>query len=648
MGGRGTDLGREAALAIGWGVGALGWFEVVKRARGVDRAPRRNEHRPMIPRARILPALVVAASLACGKSSSPTQVETPPPYWTIDVDLKTPGNAFQDGFSGVQWAVQDAADRYSDLLPGHLKDAMDNVVRAGWVRFPGGTPANAHDWETGEMASAIQPLPLCAGACTGFQGSDWVRAVVGADPSGAQGFLTIYQRINAGKGYSPFSDFVGFAQRQGVAGRPVVLTVNAFTDTPAHVGQLVRLACSTPGLAIRAIELVNEAYLDTNKWPTGQDYVAAMAPYVTEIGADVTTGSCAAAPPLLTYTWSGRKPAATYAQPQAGWDAALVGKPGATLHEYPLVFCKDPGCAAGASESASVERDFLVYTLARHTNATGSDYWSDYFGAGRKIVVSELNVSPDGKSAIAATHFAGIFLSEYIARAASSPRVAMVGIDKLYLPGNDGSSLVKLAPPRDGAAEMKYAVEAASCLCDLVTDPDYRAVCNTGTGGVCATPQRPENALDVARVPGRTFVPTTIGQSIAVLNACIGDSRATAPTTATPPVAPGQPEMVTADNHDPAAPDSLTVPGLYAQGFVGKGATQYVMVVNKGPTAQYLQVSKNGAPVTPTSVVSVGLAGGSTDPLARTSTVATTTQTSFPDQGRFRVDGYSVNRVEFE
>lgn len=507
----------------------------------------------------------------------------------VIVSISTTGRTLPTGFSGVNFGAPENALRYTDPQAA----ALLSMVGAGWVRFPGGTVGNPHNWETGDMAQTLTPFPYVSP-------SQWVCAVEeGVRANGnlngpcvagsPEAFLEDNQISNMGKGFTKFSDFRKFVGNLGA-----LIVANTFTDTPTHIATLARTACSaTTGVRVIYFELSNESYIYPGRWPRGSAHVSDMAAYRSAIETN-----CPGVPIALFYAgqyWGGPPLA-------PNWDSDLFAMtPGwddIATHTYPQ-FTSGAGCGSACANQAAA---FYNGFLAHQTN----DYLDSYFVSKKpnaSIEISEVNLGmSDGRTLLAQTMYHAMFLSEYIARVSSDAHVKYVGVHQLYQPNNDLSGSMVLAS-NNHLTQLQTAAKSSSGPLDT-TGFDFG------------------------------FTLSVAGKGLALVNAAVNaNSLALGTTIASGPLGAA---TVPASATDA----SVTVPALFAQAYGSPGsAARSVVIVNKGTQAQVVLLIDNGATVSrPLRVSSLSGTGNSDAAPVSSSTSQTNPLTVAP---------FSVVRVDY-
>ena len=532
-------------------------------------------------------ATIASAGIRRRAVAHPSQPNNPNQANVI-VSIGTTGRTLPAGFSGINFGEPENALRYDDPQAAKLL----SMIGAGWVRFPGGTVGNPHNWETGDMAQTLTPFPYVSP-------SQWICAVEeGVRPAGnlngpcvagsPESFLEQNQITNMGKGFTKFSDFRLFA-----AGVGALITANTFTDSVTHIAALAKSACS-PSTGVRVIEfeLSNESYIYPGRWPRGSAYVSEMASFRSAIETN-----CPGVPIALFYAgqyWGGPPLA-------PNWDSDLfAGTPGwddIATHIYPQ-FTSSSTCGnACAADAAAFYNGFLV---------TGTNEYLDSYFVSRKpnasIDISEVNLGiSDGRTLLQQTIYQGLFLSEYIARVSSDAHVRYVGVHQLYQPGGGNGSMILAA--NDHIAEVVAAAKSGS-------GPVNTTGFNFG------------------------FTVSVAGKALALVNGAVNRNSVALGTTVTS--GPLGAATVASSPTDPSA----TVPAVFAQAYGSPPQTaRSVVIVNKGAATQIVSLIDNSVAVSRPLTVSLlsGTAVTDTAPVS-----STTTQTN-----PVRIPPFSVARIDY-
>jgi hypothetical protein len=165
--------------------------------------------------------LAVAAAGSCALAQVSATID-------IDATRATPLNA---NFSGFNDEV---------VFPAEFRDYRLNNIAAqlspGWVRYPSGLFSQAFNWRTGLM----EPSWVAQ-----FQGTNIATLL-----DGSVGWVN-------GKGGG---SFVGGANRAEFLNAKLIVSVNAYTDTPQSIGQMAAFAKANR-IPVVVWELANEPYL---------------------------------------------------------------------------------------------------------------------------------------------------------------------------------------------------------------------------------------------------------------------------------------------------------------------------------------------------------------------------------------------------
>src|SRR5579862_3431558 len=162
-------------------------------------------------------ALVLSVTALCAPEADaqgppPTPLNSPIVTVNFATSKATPLNP---GFSGFNNNLKNAVEYYD---PNYQQ--LLTTLLPGWLRFPAGTESEAFDWATGEIVP------------------DWVTRL-----SPKANTYTINSGalpIVDGKGGSSFSDFAAMALNVG--GPKIIVSVNAYTDTPESAKAFARYA----------------------------------------------------------------------------------------------------------------------------------------------------------------------------------------------------------------------------------------------------------------------------------------------------------------------------------------------------------------------------------------------------------------------
>ncbi len=305
---------------------------------------------------------------------------------SIDTTQTTPLNA---NFSGFNDEV---------VFPPEFFDYRLNNIAAqlspGWVRYPSGSFSDAFDWQTGMM------VPSWAAQ---FAGTNIATLLTEAVPW-----------VN-GKGGGSFVDG---ANRANFLGAKLIVSVNAYTDTPASAGQMAAFAKAN-NIPVAVWELANEPYLYKGFFASGTDYLTQVKPFRDAIKAADPNAIVAifvedAGDPNANPAWD--QEIASYPNPY--WDAIAY-------HHYPAQ-STGPFSQWMADENA---------VLATRTSAYVTGYLAPLNPPGTRFLISEFLPSNDGlgagSSVTDGTLYGAIYAAEYVMRMSSVPSMLYVGMHAL-------------------------------------------------------------------------------------------------------------------------------------------------------------------------------------------------------------------------
>jgi len=331
---------------------------------------------------RPLPVWFPVAFIAAGLTA-PAQVSA-----TIDIDT-TRTTPLNPNFSGFNDEVVFPAE-YFDYRLNNLAAQLS----PGWVRYPSGLFSNAFDWQTGLMVSSWVAQ---------FQGTFIATLLTESVPW-----------VN-GKGGGSFVDA---ANRADFLNAKLIVSLNAFTDTPQSAGQMAAFAKANR-IPVAVWELTNEPYFYTSFFQSGAGYVAKMKPYRDAIKA--ADPSAVVAVFFMDAGGSNPNPAwnqsiVNYADKY--WDAV-------TYHHYP------PQSTGGFSQWMADENA----VLASKSSAYVTSYLAPLNPAGTKFLISEFLPSSDGlgtdTSMTDGTLYGAIYAAEYVMRMSTVPSMLYVGMHAL-------------------------------------------------------------------------------------------------------------------------------------------------------------------------------------------------------------------------
>jgi hypothetical protein len=307
---------------------------------------------------------------------------------TIDIDT-THTTPLNPNFSGFNDEV---------VFPAEFFDYRLNNLAAqlspGWVRYPSGLFSNAFNWQTGLM------VPSWAAQ---FQGTNIATLLAEAVPW-----------VN-GKGGGSFVDA---ANRANFLNAKLIVSVNAFTDTPQSAGQMAAFAKANH-IPVAVWELANEPYFYTGFFQSGADYVAKSeaVPRCHQSGGSQRRGRD------LFMDAGDTTPNPAWDQSIAGysdkyWDAV-------TYHHYP------PQSTGDFSQWMADENA----VLASKSSAYVTGYLAPLNPPGTKFLISEFLPSNDGlgtgTSVTDGTLYGAIYAAEYVMRMSGVPSMLYVGMHAL-------------------------------------------------------------------------------------------------------------------------------------------------------------------------------------------------------------------------
>jgi uncharacterized protein (TIGR03437 family) len=331
---------------------------------------------------KILPVWLPLALVAAGLSAS-AQVSA-----TIDIDT-THTTPLNSSFSGFNDEV---------VFPAEYYDYRLNNVAAqltpGWVRYPSGLFSQAFNWRTGLMVPSWVAQ---------FQGTNVATLLSESVPW-----------VN-GKGGGSFVDA---ATRADFWGAKLIVSVNAYTDTPESAGQMAAFA-KAHHIPVAVWELANEPYLYKTFFTSGVDYVTKMKPY-----RDAIKAADPSAVVDIYFIDAGDT------TPNPAWDQSIAGYAGkywdaVTYHHYP------PQSSGAFSQWMADENA----VLASRTSAYVTGYLAPLNPPGMKFLISEFLPSNDGLGADTSvtdgTLYGAIYAAEYVMRMSTVPSMLYVGMHAL-------------------------------------------------------------------------------------------------------------------------------------------------------------------------------------------------------------------------
>ncbi|HXP80530.1 MAG TPA: hypothetical protein VN976_11545 [Verrucomicrobiae bacterium] len=298
--------------------------------------------------------------------------------------VTTAATPLNPGFNGFNNNLKNAVEYYDPNFQQILK-----TLSPGWLRFPGGTDSEAFDWVSGEIVSA------------------WVDALA-ANPY-QHDINTAAQPIVAGKGGSSFCDFAVMATN--VSGAKIIVSVNAFTDTPQSAYSFARYALENH-IPVAAWELANEPYTWIKFgafFKDVTDYATKMKPYRDAIKAADPNAVVA-----LYFSEAGH--------PDTAWDNALANYSpkywdAVTYHEYVY-----PGNLTSFDDLMAAANENLFSNTTSHV----TDYLMPLNNSDVTYLISEVSPSAGQGGVLLGTLYGGIYSAEFALRMSTLPQVKHV------------------------------------------------------------------------------------------------------------------------------------------------------------------------------------------------------------------------------
>jgi hypothetical protein len=192
---------------------------------------------------------------------------------TVNINTQQGGHPIVVGSSGFNARIGDKVWSYKH--PDFVKAV--NELRPGWLRFWSGTAGDA----------------FCA--ATGQYDQEYISMF-----DKGEAYDRLYQFVEV-KGPHRLMDLY---QLMGSIGGKVVITVNAFTETPEMTGELARF-CKNNNIKVEAWQFCNEPYFYIPSrqrywWNNGFDYAQKMKPHADAIRQIFPDAHLA-----LNFTWDG-------------------------------------------------------------------------------------------------------------------------------------------------------------------------------------------------------------------------------------------------------------------------------------------------------------------------------------------------------
>jgi hypothetical protein len=337
-----------------------------------------------IPIALVLCLCTLCVSGARAQVSPDSTANSPVVIVNFVTSSSTPLNR---GFNGFNNNLKNAVEYYDPNFQHILK-----TLSPGWLRFPGGTDSEAFDWETGEIVSA------------------WVQALA-VNPNQYQyGINLAAQPIVAGKGGSSIRDFANMADKIG--GAKIIVSVNAFTDTPESAHDFAQYALRNH-IPVAAWELANEPYtwigFPGTFFRDATDYANKMKPY-----RDAIKSADPDAVVAVFFSEAGH--------PNATWDNALSNyRPrywdAVTYHEYVY-----PGNLTSFDDLMAAANQNLFSNTTSHV----TDYLMPKNEPDVTYLISEVSPSAGQGGPLLGTLYGGIYSAEFSLRMSTLPQVKHV------------------------------------------------------------------------------------------------------------------------------------------------------------------------------------------------------------------------------
>lgn len=493
-----------------------------------------------------------------------------------------PSTPIAAGFSGLNVPQPRNGVEYFDQ--GFVDAATP--LKAGFVRYPGGTVSLDFDWTTGHT------------------NLDWMNSLIGGSAplvSGqAASILTTSQQLTQAKGGALFSDFATFANTLGAK---AIICFNSYTDNNPGSATQMALAAQRYSLQVEEWELGNEAYLYPAIYPTAASYADASNSYFNDIRAGDPNAQVA----LFAGGWypgsSGCGASLALPQPcfpawdQGLWQSSPPYWNAASNHIYPIT-----------NMQSATDTMWALNGILAHGS---SDYMNSYLvplvGAGTPVYITEFNCCTIPTNKFLSYLYNGIFMAEFIARLSSVPNVKGVAINSLYTdssnnPTLDYHGLIQSVDDYESYLLGQLALNGPDWSTNTYTDPN--------------TPFQ--------------FYMSAPGLAVEVANEAINSGTHIWPTS----VVGGPTVKINGFDGNP-------VPAIYAQTYLASSGRHYLLITNKSSSAQSVTIELNGTPIAGTlHVTSVS----NTNPLAANSAQSQTnvqiqrTTSSNP----IHVAGYSV------
>jgi hypothetical protein len=469
--------------------------------------------------ARIPQAVTVGRVLLAALLISPSAVAQSSTNVVVAFTTTNP-TPLNQGFAGFCTEMLTDAVEYSDTN----FQAVTASLSPGWLRYPGGATEDAFAWTNGVTLT------------------NWIYEF----PASETNLLWPTVKLAAGKGGAKFGDFAALCA--AVGGARIVVTVNAFTDSPGSAGAFAAYAL-TNHIAVAAWELCNEPYVFTGKgtydfFLDATDYVARVKPYRDAIKAADSNAVVA-----IYFNDAGEP------EPN-GWDTLLAGYgdkywDAVVYHHYPSL----PTDSVSFADLMALDN----WQLASNTTSRMTNYLIPMNQSNVTFLISEYAPARGNGTGAnfppTTTLFGGIYAAEYLLRLSTLPQMSFVGPYQL--------------------------LDAAGIN---VTNPNYTAVTTAYAGNYTTnTAGLPFGFYLTAQVCGSSVADWALTRSTGVYPTTVGTNCPTVPV----------------DTNGPDGPVLVnTIPAIYAQAYQGGNGKRYVVLTNKGSNAIPVQITQDGAAVT--------------------------------------------------
>jgi uncharacterized protein (TIGR03437 family) len=455
-------------------------------------------------------ALMLCLGTLCA-SRAGAQVSPSTPATSPDVTVNfvtTAPTPLNPGFNGFNANLLNAVEYYDTNFQRIL-----GTLSPGWLRFPGGTDSEAFNWATGEIVPA------------------WVDDL--AAKQYTHDINANAQPIVAGKGGASFSDFAALAA--AVGGAKIIVSVNAYTDTPQSAQAFAKFAL-TNHIPVAVWELDNEPYtwLNTDAGVPGP-FFSDAAHYATNMKPfrDAIKAADPNAVVSLYFSEAGNT--------NKTWDNALASYTpkywdAVTYHEYvfPGTFTTFNDLMAAANAN-----------LYSNTTSYVTDYLAPKNNPGMTYVISEVSPAAGQGGPLLGKLYGGIYTAEFALRMSTLPQVKYVAAFQML--SNAGI---------DKTNDHLNVVQAA-----------YNSGTTINTSGL-----------------NFGFFVSAQAAGEAVANGALHNSVGVYATTTT---------------GGPTAPIiGGSIPAVYAQAYDGGNGKHYVVLTNKSASATVARIMQNGADLT--------------------------------------------------